>query len=116
MTIVRRFDVILKSRVSKTGEGRLALSGINSYEGTTRVVQGELELTNSGKLTQSNAYAERSGIFVPTGGEISHNAYAINGSTITLNVSSTSSSILTTDKVGGILLGQGSISNANKKN
>ena len=96
MTIVRRFDVILKSRVSKTGEGRLALSGINSYEGTTRVVQGGLELTNSGKLTQSNAYA-------------------INGSTITLNVSSTSSSILTTDKVGGILLGQGSISNANKK-
>ncbi len=69
---------IKKVGLLKVGQGRLSLSGNNSYEGATRVLQGELELTSSGKLTKSNAYAENGGKFLLNGGTIANDAYAQN--------------------------------------
>ncbi|MGI0407134.1 S8 family serine peptidase [Helicobacter himalayensis] len=69
---------IKKVGLVKVGAGRLTLSGNNSYEGATRVLGGELELTSSGRLTKSNAYAENGGRFLLNGGTIANDAYARN--------------------------------------
>lgn len=70
---------IKKAGLIKTGAGKLTLSGTNTYEGATRVLQGMLELSKSGKLVKSNAYAESSGTFLINGGNVANNAYAQKG-------------------------------------
>lgn len=71
---------IKKAGLIKTGAGKLTLSGANNtYEGATRVLQGVLELSKSGKLVHSNAYAESSGTFLLNGGNVANNAYAQKG-------------------------------------
>lgn len=71
---------IKKAGLIKTGAGKLTLSGANNtYEGATRVLQGVLELSKSGKLVHSNAYAEGSGTFLINGGNVANNAYAQKG-------------------------------------
>lgn len=56
---------ITKVGLIKKGSGTLVLSGVNTYQGATRVQEGVLEIT--GKLTESNAYAEGNGILKLTG-------------------------------------------------
>lgn len=70
---------IKKAGLIKTGAGKLTLSGTNTYEGATRVLQGVLELSKSGKLVKSNVYAESSGTFLINGGNVANNAYAQKG-------------------------------------
>lgn len=70
---------IKKAGLIKVGAGKLTLSGTNTYEGATRVLQGVLELSKSGKLVKSNAYAESSGTFLINGGNVANNAYAQKG-------------------------------------
>ncbi|WP_299326830.1 S8 family serine peptidase [uncultured Helicobacter sp.] len=70
---------IKKAGLIKVGAGKLTLSGTNTYEGATRVLQGVLELSKSGKLVHSNAYAEGSGTFLLNGGNVANNAYAQKG-------------------------------------
>ena len=70
---------IKKAGFIKVGAGKLTLSGTNTYEGATRVLQGVLELSKSGKLVHSNAYAESSGTFLLNGGNVANNAYAQKG-------------------------------------
>lgn len=70
---------IKKAGLIKVGAGKLTLSGTNTYEGATRVLQGVLELSKSGKLVHSNAYAESSGTFLLNGGNVANNAYAQKG-------------------------------------
>ena len=70
---------IKKAGLIKVGAGKLTLSGTNTYQGATRVLQGVLELSKSGKLVHSNAYAEGSGTFLLNGGNVANNAYAQKG-------------------------------------
>ena len=70
---------IKKAGLIKVGAGKLTLSGTNTYQGATRVLQGVLELSKSGKLVHSNAYAESSGTFLINGGNVANNAYAQKG-------------------------------------
>lgn len=70
---------ITKAGLIKLGAGKLTLSGANTYQGATRVLQGVLELSKSGKLVHSNAYAESSGTFLINGGNVANNAYAQKG-------------------------------------
>ena len=70
---------ITKAGLIKLGAGKLTLSGANTYQGATRVLQGVLELSKSGKLVHSNAYAESSGTFLLNGGNVANNAYAQKG-------------------------------------
>ena len=70
---------IKKAGLIKVGAGKLTLSGTNTYQGATRVLQGVLELSKSGKLVHSNAYAESSGTFLLNGGNVANNAYAQKG-------------------------------------
>ena len=70
---------IKKAGLIKVGSGKLTLSGTNTYEGATRVLQGVLELSKSGKLVNSNAYAESSGTFLLNGGNVANNAHAQKG-------------------------------------
>lgn len=128
---------IKKAGLIKTGAGKLTLSGTNTYQGATRVLQGVLELSKSGKLVKSNAYAENAGVLLLSGGVIEKNAYAKdsgivhidntatikgtiyaeNGGVIQLgsviNGTNTSGATLATSGVkltnGGILAGSGSI-------
>ena len=60
-----QMQYITKVGLIKKGSGTLVLSGVNTYEGATRVQDGVLEIT--GKLTESNAYAEGNGILKLTG-------------------------------------------------
>lgn len=70
---------IKKAGLIKTGQGKLTLSGANNtYEGSTRVLQGVLEVAQNSKLSKSNAYAEGSGVF-SLKGEVSNNLTAKNG-------------------------------------
>lgn len=71
----------------KLGQGKLSLSGSNSYEGATRVLEGVLEL--KGVLTASDAYAERRGIFLLSSGIVNKNAHAHHGGVIKLEGSGT---------------------------
>lgn len=128
---------IKKAGLIKTGAGKLTLSGTNTYEGATRVLQGVLELSKSGKLVKSNAYAENAGVLLLSGGVIEKNAYAkdsgivhidntatIKGTTYAenggviqlgsvINGINTSGATLATSGVkltnGGVLAGSGSI-------
>ena len=70
---------ITKAGLIKVGAGKLTLSGTNTYQGATRVLQGVLELSKSGKLVHSNAYAESSGTFLLNGGNVANNAHAQKG-------------------------------------
>ncbi len=70
---------IKKAGLIKVGAGKLTLSGTNTYQGATRVLQGVLELSKSGKLVNSNAYAEGSGTFLLNGGNVANNAHAQKG-------------------------------------
>ena len=69
-----------KAGLLKIGKGKLSLSGRNSYEGATRVLEGILEL--KGVLIASDAYAEKQGIFLLNSGMVNKNAYAHHGGTI----------------------------------
>lgn len=128
---------ITKAGLIKLGAGKLTLSGTNTYQGATRVLQGVLELSKSGKLVHSNAYAESAGVLLLSGGVIEKNAYAkdfgivhiensatIKGTTYAnnggviqlgsvINGTNTSGATLATSGVklanGGILAGSGTI-------
>lgn len=128
---------IKKAGLIKVGAGKLTLSGTNTYQGATRVLQGVLELSKSGKLVKSNTYAENAGVLLLSGGVIEKNAYAkdsgivhiensatIKGTTYAenggviqlgsvINGTNTSGATLATSSVkltnGGILAGSGTI-------
>ena len=69
--------------VSKTGGGKLVLSGSNTYEGATTVNSGTLEAAHSNALGSNNTVNINGGSLLVTAND------AINGKNITLNSTST---------------------------
>ena len=96
---------IKKAGLIKVGAGKLTLSGTNTYQGATRVLQGVLELSKSGKLVHSNAYAEGSGTFLLNGGVIEKNAYAKDSGIVHIENSATIKVTTYADNGGVIQLG-----------
>lgn len=96
---------IKKAGLIKTGAGKLTLSGTNTYEGATRVLQGVLELSKSGKLVHSNAYAENAGVLLLSGGVIEKNAYAKDSGIVHIENSATIKGTTYADNGGVIQLG-----------
>lgn len=96
---------IKKAGLIKVGAGKLTLSGTNTYQGATRVLQGVLELSKSGKLVHSNAYAESSGVLLLSGGVIEKNAYAKDSGVVHIENSATIKGTTYADNGGVIQLG-----------
>ncbi|MDL0082108.1 S8 family serine peptidase [Helicobacter sp. XJK30-2] len=96
---------IKKAGLIKVGAGKLTLSGTNTYEGATRVLQGVLELSKSGKLVHSNAYAESAGVLLLSGGVIEKNAYAKDSGIVHIENSATIKGTTYADNGGVIQLG-----------
>lgn len=96
---------IKKAGLIKTGAGKLTLSGTNTYEGATRVLQGVLELSKSGKLVKSNAYAENAGVLLLSGGVIEKNAYAKDSGIVHIENSATIKGTTYAENGGVIQLG-----------
>ncbi|KAA8711520.1 S8 family serine peptidase [Helicobacter canis] len=96
---------IKKAGLIKVGAGKLTLSGANTYEGATRVLQGVLELSKSGKLVHSNAYAESAGVLLLSGGVIEKNAYAKDFGIVHIENSATIKGTTYADNGGVIQLG-----------
>lgn len=96
---------ITKVGLIKTGAGKLTLSGTNTYEGATRVLQGVLELSKSGKLVKSNAYAENAGVLLLSGGVIEKNAYAKDSGIVHIENTATIKGTTYADNGGVIQLG-----------
>lgn len=96
---------IKKAGLIKVGAGKLTLSGTNTYEGATRVLQGVLELSKSGKLVHSNAYAESAGVLLLSGGVIEKNAYAKDSGIVHIDNSATIKGTTYADNGGVIQLG-----------
>lgn len=96
---------IKKAGLIKTGAGKLTLSGTNTYEGATRVLQGVLELSKSGKLVKSNAYAENAGVLLLSGGAIEKNAYAKDSGIVHIENSATIKGTTYAENGGVIQLG-----------
>lgn len=96
---------IKKAGLIKTGAGKLTLSGRNTYEGATRVLQGVLELSKSGKLVKSNAYAENAGVLLLSGGVIEKNAYAKDSGIVHIENSATIKGTTYAENGGVIQLG-----------
>ncbi|ETD27219.1 S8 family serine peptidase [Helicobacter canis] len=96
---------IKKAGLIKVGAGKLTLSGTNTYEGATRVLQGVLELSKSGKLVKSNAYAESAGVLLLSGGAIEKNAYAKDSGIVHIENSATIKGMTYADNGGVIQLG-----------
>lgn len=96
---------IKKAGLIKVGAGKLTLSGTNTYEGATRVLQGVLELSKSGKLVNSNAYAESAGVLLLSGGVIEKNAYAKDSGIVHIENSATIKGTTYADNGGVIQLG-----------
>lgn len=96
---------IKKAGLIKVGAGKLTLSGTNTYEGATRVLQGVLELSKSGKLVKSNAYAENAGVLLLSGGAIEKNAYAKDSGIVHIENSATIKGTTYAENGGVIQLG-----------
>lgn len=96
---------IKKAGLIKVGAGKLTLSGTNTYQGATRVLQGVLELSKSGKLVNSNAYAESAGVLLLSGGVIEKNAYAKDSGIVHIENSATIKGTTYADNGGVIQLG-----------
>lgn len=96
---------IKKAGLIKTGAGKLTLSGTNTYEGATRVLQGVLELSKSGKLVKSNAYAENAGVLLLSGGVIEKNTYAKDSGIVHIENSATIKGTTYAENGGVIQLG-----------
>ncbi|WP_407379366.1 S8 family serine peptidase [Helicobacter sp.] len=96
---------ITKAGLIKLGAGKLTLSGINTYKGATRVLQGVLELSKSGKLVHSNAYAESAGVLLLSGGVIEKDAYAKDSGIVHIENSATIKGTTYADNGGVIQLG-----------
>lgn len=96
---------IKKAGLIKVGAGKLTLSGTNTYEGATRVLQGVLELSKSGKLVKSNAYAENAGVLLLSGGVIEKNAYAKDSGIVHIENSATIKGTTYAENGGVIQLG-----------
>lgn len=96
---------IKKAGLIKVGAGKLTLSGTNTYEGATRVLQGVLELSKRGKLVHSNAYAESAGVLLLSGGVIEKNAYAKDFGVVHIENSATIKGTTYADNGGVIQLG-----------
>ena len=96
---------IKKAGLIKVGAGKLTLSGTNTYEGATRVLQGVLELSKSGKLVKSNAYAENAGVLLLSGGMIEKNAYAKDSGIVHIENTATIKGTTYADNGGVIQLG-----------
>lgn len=96
---------IKKAGLIKVGAGKLTLSGTNTYQGATRVLQGVLELSKSGKLVHSNAYAESAGVLLLSGGVIEKNAYAKDSGVVHIENTATIKGTTYADNGGVIQLG-----------